>query len=262
MAEREAALHWTEYAFEGLALGLFMVSACGFGVLLFHPASAVVRAIPDEPVRRVLMGLAMGGTAILNFYSPWGRRSGAQMNPAVTLTFFRLGRMPGRDAVGYVAGQFAGGLLGVVLAAALLTAWIADPAVNFVVTVPGRWGVAAAWLGELVISFLMMLMVLTVASVPRLARFTGLCAGAMVATYIALESPISGMSMNPARTLASAIPALHWSALWVYFTAPLAGMLLAVEVRPLLGRGIDRVCGKMHHDPDYRCLFCEHVGRS
>ena len=92
-------LNWTEYALEGWALGLFMFSACAFSVLLFHPASPAVEALPSEALRRLLMGVAMGGTAVLKIYSSWGRRSGAQMNPAVTLTFYRMGRMPGRDAI-------------------------------------------------------------------------------------------------------------------------------------------------------------------
>ncbi|HET9275115.1 MAG TPA: aquaporin [Gemmatimonadales bacterium] len=259
MRENRRGLNWTEYLLEGWALGLFMLSACGFSVLLFHPASPVVRALPDELSRRVLMGVAMGGTAILNIYSPWGRRSGAQMNPAVTLTFFRMGRMPVRDAAGYIAGQFAGGLLGVAASAVPLARWIGDPAVSYAVTVPGPWGIAAAWAGELAISFALMLMVLTVASRPRFAPWTGVLAGLLVAVYIVLESPVSGMSMNPARTLASALPAMRWTALWVYFTAPLAGMLLAVELTRLLGERAERVCGKMHHDAAYRCLFCEHL---
>src|SRR5213593_4317537 len=140
-----------------------MVAACGFAVLLFHPASPVAGAIPSQLARRALMGLAMGLTLIVNVYAPWGRRSGAQMNPAVTLTFFRLGRMPARDATGYVAAQFAGGLLGTLLGAWLFRPWIAHPAVAYVTTLPGPWGASAAFVAELAISFLLMLMVLNVA---------------------------------------------------------------------------------------------------
>ena len=253
-------LNWVEYGSEAWALGLFMLSACGFGVLLFHPASPVVVGLPGALPRRAIMGLAMGLTLLANIYSPWGRRSGAQMNPAVTLTFFRLGRMPGRDAAGYVGAQFAGGVLGVLLAARLLRPWIADPAVDYVATVPGRWGAAAAFGGELGISFLLMLVLLAVMSRRRAAPYTGLVAALLVAAYITLETPVSGMSMNPARTLGSALPAMRWDGVWIYFTAPVLGMLLAAEVRRrALGLGA-HVCGKLHHDHRYRCLFCEHLG--
>ena len=178
------------------------------------------------------------------------------MNPAVTLTFLRLGRMQSRDAVGYAAGQFAGGLLGTLMAGALLNRWLVDPSVSYVATLPGRWGTGWAFVAELGISFGLMLTVLTIAGQERWARYTGIAAGLLVATYITLESPVSGMSMNPARTLGSAIPSMRWDALWIYFTAPPLGMLLAVEVRRWLGLP-HRLCAKLHHDPKYRCIFCE-----
>src|SRR5262252_3781627 len=91
-------------------------------------------------------------------------------------------------------------------------------------------GVGVAFLAEVVISFLQMSLVLRCSNSPHLAHFTGLFAGVMVATYISLEAPYSGMSMNPARTFASALPAQLWTALWVYFTAPPLGMLVAAEL--------------------------------
>src|SRR5580765_5490696 len=109
-----ATVHWPEALMEGLGLGLFMVSAGAFGTLFEYPGSPVRQMIPDAFVRRVLMGAAMGATAIALIYSPWGRRSGAHINPATTLTFLRLGRVRGRDALAYLVAQIAGGLLGVV----------------------------------------------------------------------------------------------------------------------------------------------------
>ena len=89
-------------------------------------------------VRRALMGLIMGLTAIAIIYSPWGQQSGAHINPAVTLTFWRLGKIATWDAVFYVAAQFMGGLLGVLVVLALLGAIFADPPVSYVATLPGR----------------------------------------------------------------------------------------------------------------------------
>lgn len=249
--------HLSEYLIEAGALGCFMISACAFGTLLGHPESPVVRAIASEPARRVLMGMAMGITAIAIIHSPWGRRSGAQMNPALTLTFFRLGKSAPRDAAAYVAAQFIGGATGVMLASVALGAALAAPGVNYVVTEPGMAGVAAAFVVELVISAIMMTTVLRTAASPQWKPFTGMLAGALVATFIIFAAPISGMSMNPARTVASALAAHHWMSVWVYFTAPLAGMLIAAEVF-VRGRGRAAVpCGKMMHAEP--CIFCEHV---
>jgi aquaporin Z len=242
---------------EAAGLGIFMVSACGFGTLLEYPASPVRQAIPDPFARRALMGLAMGLTAIALVYSPWGKRSGAHLNPAVTWTFWRLGKVAPRDALAYPLAQALGGLAGVALMGALLGRALAAPPVRWVTTLPGSGGVPAAFLGEIVISFALMSVILAVSNHDRWARHTGLCAGALIATYITFEAPLSGMSMNPARSLASALPAMEWTAFWVYLVAPLAGMLLAAEIR-LLRHGLDSVaCAKLHHQNKARCIFCE-----
>ena len=240
---------------EAAELGLFMVSACAFGVLLWHPASPATALVADGLGRRALMGLAMGLTAIAIIYSPWGQRSGAHFNPSVTLTFWRLGKVKSWDAVFYVTAQFLGGLLGVLLTLFVLGRFVSDPAVNYVVTVPGEWGVGAAFWAEVAIAFVMMGMVLAVSN-SRFSRFTGLFAGTLVFTYITFEAPVSGMSLNPARTFASALPALQFPALWVYFVAPLLGMLLAAEAYRRVGSAH---CAKLHHDNPRRCIFCQEV---
>ena len=191
---------------EAVGLGLFMVSAGVVATLLWYPGSPVAEAVPDGVLRRAVMGLAMGLTAIGIIYSPWGKRSGAHMNPAVTLTFWRLGKIATWDALFYVAAQFLGGALGVLVVLALLGAIFADPPVSYAATVPGPAGAAVALLAEAAISFGLMMVILVATNAPRLMRLTGVLAGCLVALYITLEAPISGMSMNPARTLASALP--------------------------------------------------------
>ena len=247
--------HWPEYLMEGFGLGLFMVSACSVGVLLEHSSSPVRQMIGDATARRVLFGSAMGATAILNIYSPWGKRSGAHLNPATTLTFWRLGKVETWDAVFYSLSQFAGGIAGVLIAQLLLGSLIAHPNVNYVATVPGESGEAVAFAAEVVITFILISVVLRVSNTASLARYTGLFAGALVMTYIGIEAPLSGMSMNPARTFGSALPGGVWTALWIYFTAPPIGMLLAAEVYLRL-KGSRRVfCAKLHHHNDKRCIF-------
>jgi aquaporin Z len=248
--------HWPEYLIEATGLALFMVSACLFVALLEHPASPARQAIDDTLLRRMLIGVAMGGTAIALIYSPWGKQSGAHLNPAVTLTFYRLGRIEPWDAAWYVLAQFAGGVAGVVVAGWILGAQVvADPTVRHVVTSPGVHGPAVAFAAETLISFGLMLVVLQMSNQRALNRYTGLAAGALVAIFITVEAPISGMSMNPARSFGSALPAHYWSGLWIYFTAPLAGMLLAAEFY-LRSNGHGAVlCCKLHHDNDRRCIF-------
>src|SRR5215468_9667290 len=89
--------HWPEYLIEGWALGTFMVSAGIVATLLGAPVSPVHRALSDPMSRQAAGGIARGRTAIALIHSPWGKRSGAHMNPAVTLTFLRLGKIRAWD---------------------------------------------------------------------------------------------------------------------------------------------------------------------
>jgi aquaporin Z len=252
--------HLPEYLMEAALLGLFMISACTFTVLLQHPASPVLGAIPDPFTRRLLTGLAMGATAIGLIYSPWGKQSGAHMNPAITLTFTRLGKVAPGDALAYVVAQFAGGLGGVLIARMALGGLLAHPSVDYAATLPGPWGAPVAFLAEAAISCLLVLVVLAVSNHPRRAAYTGLCAGLLVAVYITVEAPLSGMSMNPARTFGSAFFAGNWTGLWIYFAAPLLGMLAAAQLY-LARRGREGIgCAKLHHQNSKRCIFCEYHG--
>jgi aquaporin Z len=247
--------HWPEYLMEAAGLGLFMVAAGLFATLLWYPASPLAQALPDGMMRRALMGLIMGLTAVAIIYSPWGQQSGAHINPAVTLTFWRLGKVATWDAVFYALAQFAGGALGVLAVLALLGAIFADPPVSYVATRPGAAGVAIALLAEAVISFGLMTMILFTTNTPRLMRLTGVFAGCLVALYITFEAPLSGTSMNPARTLASALPGSLWQGLWIYFVGPTAGMLLAVEFYRLIRRTPEVICAKLNHHTHRRCIF-------
>jgi aquaporin Z len=256
-AERSALTalraHWPEYLMEAAGLGLFMVSAGLFGTLLWHADSPLALLIPDGHARRAVMGVLMGLTAIAIIYSPWGQQSGAHLNPAVTLIFWRLGKVRGWDALFYILAQFTGGALGVLLVLALLGATFADPPVSYVATLPGEGGALVALLAEIAISFVLMTMILFVSNTPRLMRLTGVFAGCLVALYITLEAPLSGMSMNPARTLASALPGGLFEHVWIYFTGPPAGMLLAALAYTQLRRPVR--CAKLNHHTQRRCIF-------
>jgi aquaporin Z len=233
-----------------------MVSACVFVVLFEHPSSPVHQSFDSASMlRRALIGLAMGLTAIGIFHSPWGQRSGAHMNPAVTLTFLSLGKIAPWDALFYVMFQFLGGIAGVLVANFLIGSALQHSAVNYAVTVPGPRGPWVAFIAEFVISMLMMSMVLWVSNSRRLSRYTPLFAAALIATFITFEAPLSGMSMNPARTVGSAFKAGEWTALWIYFAAPTTAMLLA-SVLYRVRKGADRVfCAKLHHCNNQPCIF-------
>jgi aquaporin Z len=248
--------HWQEYLIEAAGLGIFMISAGVVVTLLESSALPVQSFIPDPFLRRILIGIAMGLTAIALIYSPWGKRSGAHFNPAVTLTFFRLGKLSLQDTFGYILAQFLGGLTGVILVTVVFSTFFTAPPVNYIVTVP-KQGWFLALIVELLMAFGLMLMVLFVSNHQHLAKFTGLFAGILVATYIILAAPISGMSINPARSFASAFPADIWTAFWVYYFAPPLGMLLAAEIYLKYPKRPRVLCGKLCPNSETPCI-CNH----
>jgi aquaporin Z len=248
--------HWPEYLMEAAGLGLFMVSAGVFATLLEYPQSPVHQVISNPLLRRFLMGCAMGLTAAAIIYSPWGQQSGAHLNPAVTLTFLRLGKVKLPDAVFYIVAQFVGGAMGVLLVTLILGDIFANPPVLYVATLPGSGGVTIAFFAEWIISFGLMIMVLFTTNSQRLSRYTGGFAGVLLMVYITFEAPLSGMSINPARTFASALPGGLWTALWVYFTAPVLGMLMASLIYQLIRSKTSVKCAKLNHNTNRRCIFC------
>jgi aquaporin Z len=254
--------HWPEYLMEATELGLFMLSASLFTAILYYPASPVAVVLGDTLLTRFLTGLAMGLTAIAIIYSPMGQRSGAHFNPAVTLTFLRLGKVRPWDALFYALAQFAGGAAAMLLITFAARDVVSHPSVNYVATLPGKQGPWAAFAAEVAISFVLMSVILRVSNDKRMARYTAIFAGTLVATYITLESPISGMSMNPARTFSSALPGQLWNFLWIYFTAPPIGMLLAAELYVRTGGIHSVLCAKLHHDNPARCIFKCNYGKA
>ncbi len=232
MMQMKAAFrkNWKHYLQEALGLGIFMISACFFSAMLFSEKSAWYHAMPSFMLRNILMGIAMGATALFIFYSYFTAPSGSQINPAVTLTFLRLGKMCRYDVLFFVFFQILGGTIAVYLMQWLLGKVLIDAPVHSAVTVPGKFGVTGALITELIIAFVTMMIVLFTSNNERLKKYTRIFAGCLVCTWVIVAGPISGFGMNPARSFASAMPAEIWTAFWIYLFVPLTGMLLAAEV--------------------------------
>ena len=248
-------LHWPEYLMEAGEMSLFMFCTCSFATLLQHPASPVRHFFISAIVRRALMGLAIGATVMALIMSPWGKQSGGHINPAMTFAFYRLGKIRPWDALFYGVAQFSGATIGVALATLLLRGAPGDGAVRYAVTAPGVYGAAVAFAAELAISFTLMITVLLVMNHERLARYTPYFVGSLYALNITFETPLSGMSMNPARTFGPAAYEGYWHTLWIYFIAPTAGMLAAATFFFRADHGAPPYCAKLHHANNKRCIF-------
>ena len=238
---------------EACELGFLSFMACASSALFRHPASPMAQFCEGHIfLQSLAVGLTMGITIAGIVYSPLGKRSGAQINPAVTFTFYRLGRIGTADTFFYILFQFAGGIAGVTLAGLILGPFVSAPEVKFAAAEPGASGIAFAFFAELLVSAIIMGTVLHVANHKRLMHKSGLYVGMLYALYITLEQPISGTSLNPARALGSAVITGSWSGAWIYFTAPLIGMLLAGEVF-LWTKGKDAIhCAQLLNTTDVR----------
>ena len=120
---------------------------------------------------------------------------------------------------------------------------------------PGRYGVGAPLAAAVILSFFLMKMILFTSNSQRVSNLTHYFEGTLVAFYIAVESPVSGLSMNPARSFASAAVSGNWTAEWIYFIGPPVAMLAAAELF-VRTRGLKAVlCAKLNHRGRARCIF-------
>ena len=231
--------NWKFYFQEALGLAIFMVSACYFSGILFGKGGLFTSCM-SATFRQSILGLAMGGTALFIFYSRFTSPSGSHINPAVTLAFFRLGKIGPWDTLFYMIFQLIGGTLAVFLMAVLMGDNLTSSPLHYVVTVPGKYGITAAAITEFLIAFIMMATVLFTAADRRLKKYTRILSGILVCMNVIVAGPISGFGMNPARSFASALPAHIWTSFWIYLLMPLTGMLGAAEVYLLVwGRKVD-----------------------
>ncbi|HTY54441.1 MAG TPA: aquaporin [Candidatus Binataceae bacterium] len=247
--------HWKEYFMEAAEIAALMLGTCFFGTLVYSSDSPLNYLQIPPAAKPSLMGLGVAMTTFLIIKSPFGRRTGAHFNPAVTLTFFWLRRVHRWDAGCYVTAQFIGGVLGVMVAHELLGMHLSSAPVHYLVTIPGSRGKMFAFVGEFVLAGLLMGMVLYSSNHRRLVRFTPMLVALLTIFYYTLSPSIAGYSVNPARTFSSAVFAWIWYGIWIYFSAPFLGMMTAAAIY-VRRTGSDHVyCAKVFHDIHTPCPF-------
>ncbi len=250
---RVRATAWPAYAAE--LAGTFFMVAWGLSavVLMMSAASPAAALVPSARARLLATGclFAAGGTLVV--YSPLGQRSGGHLNPAISLNFWILGKMRGPDMLLYAAAQFAGAVSGAELVRLLWGRWAES--VAFGATQPAPWLPAAgAMVVELVVTGSLVGLILFFLGHPRLHRWTGLAAGAWVALLVFAEAPLTGTSLNPARSLGPAVVAGDYRNLWIYFAGPLGGAAAAAFAWKRAGTGRRHpACAKLFHTRRYLC---------
>lgn len=200
--------------------------------------------------RLVVIGACFGLLAAVVAVSPVGRRSGAHLNPAVTLGFVLRRHTSVRDAAGFMAGQLAGALAAAAVFHAAEGRWARS--VNTARTAPSPdvpgWAAAAI---EAALTATLLLVIFTMLSSARTARWTPIVVVGALAGLIWVGAPHTGASMNPARTAGPDIVTGAFPTIWAYVVGPLVGAGVAVAVFDVFGRGRQTLTAKLFHDPEY-----------
>ena len=245
----EGGWHWAPWLCEFLGTAILLTGGLSAVFLDFGPHSPIRPHLGSTSARLLLTGLLFAGTGSLVALSPLGRRSGAHLNPAVTLAFWTQHKVHPHDLAGYVIAQ----LLGAIAACAgLRLAWGRTArALHLGATQPGHGFTALDAAGlEVLMTASLVLMIFFFTSSSRTARWTPLGNWLLVATLVWRGAPYSGTSLNPARSLAPALLAPELPNLWAYVVGPLTGALLAAAIFAMFPR-IRVVTAKLFHDPRY-----------
>ncbi|PQV65150.1 aquaporin Z [Abditibacterium utsteinense] len=205
---------WSEF------FGTFALIFCGTGAVIIDGAT-------NGAVSHAGIALTFGLVVMALIYT-FGEVSGAHFNPAVTLAFWAAKRFEAQKILPYFAAQFGGAI-----AASLLLKLMFPAPTNLGATMP-RGSALQSLLLEIVLTWFLMLVILSVSSGAKEKGITaGIAIGAVVGLEAMFAGPISGASMNPARSLAPALVSLQFHDLWIYFLGPILGALLAVPTRLL-----------------------------
>ena len=250
--DRPGGLHLSEWAAEGAGTAILLLVVVSVVTLVFGPGSPVAGALPARSPRLLLAGLLIAGSASLVAVSPLGRLSGGHINPAVTLGFWLTGHVHYHDLVGYVGAQLLGALAGVAVGAVVWGSRAS--AVGYGMTLPGS-GVSDLTAGaiELAMTAVLLLAIFSMTSRPRLMRYTPLVTWILVAVLVWRLAPLTGTSLNPARSLAPALFARNFNSLWIYLVAPPLGAALAALMVKLRLLRLP-LTAKLFHDPNYRSV--------
>jgi len=250
---------WQTFVSELVGTALLVLVGLTVVILMFGTGSPGAQTIPDEGLRRLITGFLFGTTGALIALSPVGTESGAHINPVVTFGFWMMGKLKSRNAVAYVLAQLTGAVLG---SLPLLLWGSMGRSVAFGATLPGEgYTVATVLIGEAITTFGLIAGLCIFLGFRPLRPFTPALFPFLYAFMVYVESPISGTSTNPARSLGPAIVSGQWQGWWVYWIGPLIGVLAGIVAFSFLARRIE-VAKVYHFESDRRRLFRVTSGQS
>jgi aquaporin Z len=244
----QSGWHFVDWGCEFLGTIVLVLGGISAVVLDFGAGSPVASPVPSHSLRLLLTGLLFAGCGSLVAISPIGRRSGAHLNPSITVAFFCQRHLRAGDAVGYITAQCLGAIAG---AGAVRLLWGARAvSVRDGRTLPGPGVSTSEAVGiEALMTAVLVLVVFAFVSSTRTARWTPLAVWIVVAVLVWRGAPYTGTSLNAARSLGPVVVSGDWTDYWVYVVGPLAGVLVALGLWVLVPRRT--LTAKLFHDSRY-----------
>jgi aquaporin Z len=250
--QNEGYFPWRVYLSELIGTALLVLVGLSLVIIMFGTGTPMAQLIPSEGIRRLITGFLFGTTGASIALSPVGKVSGAHINPVVTLAFRLMGKLDLPTTLGYIAAQLIGAIMG---SLPLLLWGTMGKSVAFGATLPGSgFTFSTVLLGEVITTFAMVTLLAVFLGYRKIRPFTPALFPPLYAIMVWAESPISGTSTNPARSLGPAIISGQWDGWWIYWIGPIAGMLLAVLACSALAKRIE-VAKLYHFDSDHDRLF-------
>ena len=203
-------------------IGTALLLSIGLSIVIFDfgTGSIVAKLIPSTALRRLLTGFLFGCTGCAITLSPVGKISGAHINPALSIAFWLRGKMNNQALAGYIISQ----LLGAVVGCLPLLLWGKQgKSVHYGNTMPGNNGLSAAFLGEIVTTACLVLVVFVFVGNRKLRNYTPYTMPFLYCIMVWAEAALSGCSTNPARSLGPAVISGIYTAYWLYILAPITG---------------------------------------
>ena len=243
---------WRIFRSELIGTAVLVLVGLSLVILMFGTGTPMAVLIPSEGPRRLITGFLFGTTGALIALSPVGKVSGAHINPVVTLAFRLMGKLDALTTVAYIVAQ----LIGAVIGSLPLLWWGAmGESVAFGATLPGAgFSLPMVFLGEVVTTFAMLTLLAIFLGFRKIRSFTPALFPPLYAIMVWAESPVSGTSTNPARSLGPAVISGQWQDWWIYWIGPMGGMLLAVISCSFLAKRIE-VAKLYYFDSDRDRLF-------